>query len=169
MKQQHGLILCTVVTVATWISWNSNHFVDCDSTSVGYTSWILLCAASCGMVLISSCRLQFSPDITWFWTQHALCMKSSCTRVVTILVQLVCRGQEKYPIRPAHLSSVISSHPEIHCGSHLFLFFFFKSIYSSMHPPKRVNSLRTRPSENWKEGLGDRLRWKCTERNVWKL
>ena len=30
-------------------------------------------------------------------------------------------------------------------------------------------SLGTRPSENWKEGLGDRLRWKCTERNVWNL
>ena len=30
-------------------------------------------------------------------------------------------------------------------------------------------SLGTRPSENRKEGLGDRLGWKCTERNVWNL
>jgi len=27
-------------------------------------------------------------------------------------------------------------------------------------------SLGTRPSENRKEGLGDRLRWKCTKQNV---
>jgi len=36
-----------------------------------------------------------------------------------------------------------------------------------------VGSVRTRPSENRKEGLGDglgdRLRWKYTERNVWNL
>ena len=32
-----------------------------------------------------------------------------------------------------------------------------------------TRSLGTRPSENQKEGLGDGLRWKCTERNVWNL
>ena len=30
-------------------------------------------------------------------------------------------------------------------------------------------SLGTRPLENRKEGLGDRLGSKCTERNVWNL
>jgi len=34
---------------------------------------------------------------------------------------------------------------------------------------KSDGSLGTRPSENRKEGLGDRLGSKCTERNVWNL
>ena len=35
--------------------------------------------------------------------------------------------------------------------------------------PSLVYSLRTRPSENQTDGLGDRLGWKCTERNVWNF
>ena len=31
------------------------------------------------------------------------------------------------------------------------------------------SSLGTRPSDNRKEGVGDRLCWKCTEWNIWNL
>jgi len=31
------------------------------------------------------------------------------------------------------------------------------------------SNLRTRPLENGKEGLGDRLGWKCTKWNVWNV
>jgi len=34
---------------------------------------------------------------------------------------------------------------------------------------QELYGLGTRPSENQEEILGDRLGWKCTERNVWNL
>jgi len=40
---------------------------------------------------------------------------------------------------------------------------------SSLDPSLPECSLGTRPSENWKEGLGDRLQLKCIEWNVWNL
>ena len=39
----------------------------------------------------------------------------------------------------------------------------------SSYPTHQFISLGTRPSENRKEGLGDRPGSKCTERNVWNL
>jgi len=49
---------------------------------------------------------------------------------------------------------------------HPLRWFFFSG--SGVISPS-CSSLGTRPSENWKEGLGDRLGSKCTEWNVQNL
>jgi len=116
--------------------------------------------------------LSWNPNLSPAWKIHAIVLLSVHTFAAILLPrQVMCGHVSRSMLGKIWGASLL----DWLCSILWFLFMLWygdlQTLFSMTDSFWRwvAISSGTKPSENRKEGLGDRLGWKCTERNVWNL